>query len=226
MTSWLTKRYFIEFKEISSGKEIFMCKKYSTIFYNKSKCNFMQHLKSKHEATDFDKEYQNYIQSATFSSVSAITPIQNSDSVMLTVTPTQPVKRMLHSEEELLKIEEILRFFAVCDLSFEKVKIPFVQHFLGKIRGPDLGPLCTTTLKRHVNTLQEKIHAQVFSRQEIPEFCSILLDGLTVGDRHTYGFFVYRQSSVDYYSIVTFEGSQMVNGCILSCKRQSTSWKP
>ncbi|CAL5978812.1 Hypothetical_protein [Hexamita inflata] len=95
------------------------------------------HLNSKHEATDFDKEYLNYIQSATFSSVSAITPIQNSDSVMLTVTPTQPVKRMLHSEEELLKIEEILRFFAVCDLSFEKVKIPFVQHFLDKIRGPD-----------------------------------------------------------------------------------------
>ncbi|CAL6024753.1 Hypothetical_protein [Hexamita inflata] len=101
---------------------------------------------------------------------SAITPIQNSDSEMLTVTPTQPAKRMLHSEEELLKIEQILRFFAVCDLSFEKVKIPFVQHFLGKIRGPDLGPLCTTTPKRHANTQQEKIHAQVFSRQEIPEF--------------------------------------------------------
>ncbi|CAL6087942.1 Hypothetical_protein [Hexamita inflata] len=207
MTSWLTKRYFIESKEISSGKEIFLCKKYSTIFYNKSKCNFMQHLKSKHEATDFDKEYQNYNQSATFSSVSAITPIQNSDSVMLTVTPTQPVKRMLHSEEELLKNEEILRFLQCAICLLKKQRYRLFNTFLAKLEA-DLGPLCTTTLKRHVNTLQEKIHAQVFSRQEIPEFCSILLDGLTVGDRHTYGFIVYRQSSVDYYSMVTFEGSQ------------------
>ncbi|CAL6043493.1 Hypothetical_protein [Hexamita inflata] len=198
MTVWLASKYFVEGKEACSGKKIWQCKRCSAMYFNKSKFNFTAHLKSKHETIDFDKEYQNYLESATFNTISAITPIQNADSLMMTtITPSTPPKRQLRSQEESQKIEEILRFFAVCDLSFEKVKIPFVQQFLSKIRGPDIGPLSTSTLKRHINDLQEKIHAKVFSRQEIPEFCSILLDGLTIGDRHTYGFIVYRQSSVD-----------------------------
>ncbi|CAL6084374.1 Hypothetical_protein [Hexamita inflata] len=109
MTVWLASKYFVEGKEACSGKKIWQCKRCSAMYFNKSKFNFTAHLKSKHETIDFDKEYQNYLESATFNTISAITPIQNADSLMMTtITPSTPPKRQLRSQEESLSSAKCL----------------------------------------------------------------------------------------------------------------------
>ncbi|CAL6001142.1 Hypothetical_protein [Hexamita inflata] len=65
MTEWLSVQYFN--KSIEAGKKSYACKSCNAVYKEKSKSNFLFHLKGKHPDIDFQQEFNEYLKTRVLS---------------------------------------------------------------------------------------------------------------------------------------------------------------